>query len=714
MNEISNVQIESKYYNIKDVKARENIVNTENTLNGKIVNTENTLKVKIDDTENTLKNKIGNVENNVNSEIGRIKNTKADKTYVSRVVGSVASGSPKGVYSSATELRTAIPNGNNNIYVVTNSGDWYYYDGTTWTSGGKYITDISGALINKPDLTESDHVDSLITPGVYYFTSSTRPGGIPIESGGVLVVFKPTSEGFGMSGTCQMCFASVGYYIRYSTSTGFSEWLKMADEDMINNVLSDSVIRRYNIEKGDSVDDVNGSGIYYVGSSSLPSGLPVNGGGVLIVFRATPEIYEFGVAQMYLRSDGMWIRYRTSSGYTEWSNMSGVTPIGGYDYLITKDGVRKNMKEWEVKSPLYNDVGVKNYNVGDIVPTLPYKSLFSQGRDILYNSNVNAFYSMVENPASDIYLSGYFGHYGTVCSTFTGYLCNQDIYYTTTELWDILDLYEYNGASSLRIGDNMLREGHVRLITDIIVNKDGEVQSIGVAETGGSYTQYRLYSVPNFESQLQINGGEYVMGRFSDYKAREVERIDYPTDCIPNKGHKSHYKNTDTINIYVPSVSSNLYYKKQEESSYKAVTLSTLTKQTVNGVDTYNITHLLNEVGVWNVTTNVGNKPNEILVYSAGSIDITGNTFVVNGYTEKLKPLWYQIVRLREGNEIQAYPAPSGYGSILDYGNKHYIDESGVTTFTVNGEYDGYYVRVMYDTPYGQVVNDSEYVFVVQ
>jgi hypothetical protein len=52
----------------------------------------------------------------------------------------VASGSPKGAYSTLTELQSAFPAGDLGIYVVSADGNWYYWDGSTWAVGGQYLT----------------------------------------------------------------------------------------------------------------------------------------------------------------------------------------------------------------------------------------------------------------------------------------------------------------------------------------------------------------------------------------------------------------------------------------------------------------------------------------------------------------------------------------------------------------------------------------------
>jgi len=55
----------------------------------------------------------------------------------SSIVG-LANGSPKGVYATLADLQTAFPTGNNNIYIVTADGKWYFWSGSAWTAGAVY------------------------------------------------------------------------------------------------------------------------------------------------------------------------------------------------------------------------------------------------------------------------------------------------------------------------------------------------------------------------------------------------------------------------------------------------------------------------------------------------------------------------------------------------------------------------------------------------
>lgn len=67
-------------------------------------------------------------------QLAKVELEKATKVELA----AVASGSPKGAFATLAALQSAYPTGNTNIYVVTADGDWYYWSGSAWTSGGLY------------------------------------------------------------------------------------------------------------------------------------------------------------------------------------------------------------------------------------------------------------------------------------------------------------------------------------------------------------------------------------------------------------------------------------------------------------------------------------------------------------------------------------------------------------------------------------------------
>lgn len=79
------------------------------------------------------------------AEVNTLSTNKADLTYVDTKISNVKDGSVKGAYATLVNLTTAHPMGNSNIYVVINDGNWYYWNGSVWTSGGQYIS--KGSII---------------------------------------------------------------------------------------------------------------------------------------------------------------------------------------------------------------------------------------------------------------------------------------------------------------------------------------------------------------------------------------------------------------------------------------------------------------------------------------------------------------------------------------------------------------------------------------
>lgn len=79
-------------------------------------------------------------ENSINTEVSSFKTTiNGEITTINNKVNAATSGSPKGVYSTVSDLESDNPD-HDYIYVVTATGNWYYYDTSSseWTSGGSY------------------------------------------------------------------------------------------------------------------------------------------------------------------------------------------------------------------------------------------------------------------------------------------------------------------------------------------------------------------------------------------------------------------------------------------------------------------------------------------------------------------------------------------------------------------------------------------------
>lgn len=80
------------------------------------------------------------------------------------VKNGVIDGSPKGVYANLSALQTAYPSGASGVYLTSDNGHWYYWNGSAWTDGGVYqssedVKQIKEDLVNESNKITTDHFD---------------------------------------------------------------------------------------------------------------------------------------------------------------------------------------------------------------------------------------------------------------------------------------------------------------------------------------------------------------------------------------------------------------------------------------------------------------------------------------------------------------------------------------------------------------------------
>lgn len=73
-----------------------------------------------------------------------ILNSKGDNAEIKRMLSSILDGTPKGTYQNISALRSAKPTGEAGIFITTDNGHWNYWNGSAWTDGGPYQTQLNG------------------------------------------------------------------------------------------------------------------------------------------------------------------------------------------------------------------------------------------------------------------------------------------------------------------------------------------------------------------------------------------------------------------------------------------------------------------------------------------------------------------------------------------------------------------------------------------
>lgn len=154
MNLVKNNEVYSKTQTDNLLKAKANIADV-TTINTNI----DKANYRIDQTNQQVAAVLTDV-NESRTDIDTLKINKADKIDVNQALNQVndrisnfPKGNPSGVYATLEALKAAFPNGNSNIYVVSSDGNWYYWSGSAWSSGGKYQeTGIAENSIDGPKL----------------------------------------------------------------------------------------------------------------------------------------------------------------------------------------------------------------------------------------------------------------------------------------------------------------------------------------------------------------------------------------------------------------------------------------------------------------------------------------------------------------------------------------------------------------------------------
>lgn len=135
--------------------------------NGKMLMTTNGELVQVPDSENL--NDLADTNGVMATQSEEVTNEIEDL-----IVNGVIDGSPRGVYANLSALQTAYPSGASGVYLTSDNGHWYYWNGSAWTDGGVYqATEIADGsvsieklddnlqrlVIEKLDITLNDFID---------------------------------------------------------------------------------------------------------------------------------------------------------------------------------------------------------------------------------------------------------------------------------------------------------------------------------------------------------------------------------------------------------------------------------------------------------------------------------------------------------------------------------------------------------------------------
>lgn len=205
----------------------------------------------------------------------------------------------------------------------------------------------------------------------------------------------------------------------------------------------------------------------------------------------------------------------------------------------------------------------------------PYSSSRLEQLYIGSNVSFHTFMTALQNPNSYLYtvdLGEDYGnkngdtYYGVVCSTAVGYALGIVPNYTTYQWTEIpgMELLEQQSVYSLQLGDTIVGEGHVVLITGIQRDKNGKICNVEVSEAGGYLTAATTYTAQKLAARFPasryqycrytlIDKTQHIPSAYVPVGDRPAQTVTYNTALIPRKGDKANWLSSQTVEIDVLS-----------------------------------------------------------------------------------------------------------------------------------------------------------------
>jgi|GEM_PF-1861426 len=210
----------------------------------------------------------------------------------------------------------------------------------------------------------------------------------------------------------------------------------------------------------------------------------------------------------------------------------------------------------------------------------PYASARVCDKFIGIDLKLRTFLSALENPFSALYnrdlgdftdpayracIKNAYLFYGTVCSAFVNYSLNLPMHRSTHEWSSAPEFYALpeQCANALQLCDTLvtlrnenLSGGHVRLVTGLGRDENGNVQEVEISEGVPPLTIRKSYSAQEFEDTLWGHKGVYRIYRYrylDDVQDTEGDLSLSATPLMLNYGQDANYRFGETVNFAVPA-----------------------------------------------------------------------------------------------------------------------------------------------------------------
>lgn len=228
-----------------------------------------------------------------------------------------------------------------------------------------------------------------------------------------------------------------------------------------------------------------------------------------------------------------------------WSS-KGVIPMNNGGYLT--EGVHTGIP--------YSSVKECDKFIGQEVSFQTFLAAVNNPRSVLYTERIN------ESPYKGTNCASY---YGTVCSMTVNYALGLERPYAsgTYDSLPFIQRLTHQDFNYVAPGDIVWKKGHVVLVTDVLKNTEGRIETVEILESNGAGTSLKKYSLKSFSKKW--DNIEWVIYRYKnlaeiddDYDSflwNENSLSEVNEDLCLNRGNWVTYREGEdvVVNVLSPS-----------------------------------------------------------------------------------------------------------------------------------------------------------------
>lgn len=187
----------------------------------------------------------------------------------------------KGDSSHSAEWQVIIDN-NNNYYYRNYKHNVGFNDWEIAINETTLAKKLERALVTRTTLSESDDLNTLELPGVYYFSDvddNTLPAHMPETTSHrfrLLVIKSDTASSHNAEWQIMIDENDVFHYRSFMYGAGFNSWRKVVSENALTTILTRALMTRTTLYSTDDLNALEMQGIYYFADEAPTWTLPQN------------------------------------------------------------------------------------------------------------------------------------------------------------------------------------------------------------------------------------------------------------------------------------------------------------------------------------------------------------------------------------------------------------------------------------------------------